>query len=350
MKFSMLIALFIFSLQSQAQSSTGPKALYNGDSRVEVVEHPDNRMQEYAQSVAGMVRRFRLLDRNPFANTPSMNDLNREIEALTTKSLHQRDQADISRVIERYLEQTRQGRTLEDSVATPYERSKYYYFDLGRTLNRNMNICRDERFSEQPILPDCTGFLIAPDLIATAGHCVENEYQCQSFSWVFGFVEGVTRFPEDDVYHCKEIVNRRFSLASFITRDFAIIRLDRPVVNREPLPLRLNGRVRVGEPLGVIGHPSGLPMKVADDASVRRARIGFFYTDLDTFQGNSGSPVFNMDTGLVEGILVEGEEDYFFDSTSHCYRTRYFERSNRSNAAEKVFRINRIPGLKKLID
>ena len=32
--------------------------------------------------------------------------------------------------------------------------------------------------------------------------------------------------------------------------------------------------------------------------------------NLDTYGGNSGSAVFNAKTGLVEGILVRGEQDY----------------------------------------
>jgi hypothetical protein len=35
-----------------------------------------------------------------------------------------------------------------------------------------------------------------------------------------------------------------------------------------------------------------------------------FLTNLDTFYGNSGSPVFNLNTLLVEGILVSGDSDY----------------------------------------
>ena len=36
----------------------------------------------------------------------------------------------------------------------------------------------------------------------------------------------------------------------------------------------------------------------------------FFVANLDTYGGNSGSPVFNSDTHEVEGILVRGEADF----------------------------------------
>ncbi|WP_420540401.1 S46 family peptidase (plasmid) [Paenibacillus polymyxa] len=41
----------------------------------------------------------------------------------------------------------------------------------------------------------------------------------------------------------------------------------------------------------------------------------FFVANLDTYGGNSGSPVFNSDTHEVEGILVRGED---------CTRTTEF--------------------------
>ncbi|MEI8190645.1 MAG: hypothetical protein WCI75_13115 [candidate division NC10 bacterium] len=37
---------------------------------------------------------------------------------------------------------------------------------------------------------------------------------------------------------------------------------------------------------------------------------GYFVANLDTYGGNSGSAVFSATTGLVEGILVRGENDY----------------------------------------
>jgi V8-like Glu-specific endopeptidase len=59
-----------------------------------------------------------------------------------------------------------------------------------------------------------------------------------------------------------------------------------------------------------MGHPSGLPMKYADGAKVFGNFDNYFSTNLDTFGGNSGSPVFNAKTNEVVGILVRGDIDY----------------------------------------
>ena len=45
----------------------------------------------------------------------------------------------------------------------------------------------------------------------------------------------------------------------------------------------------------------------------------FFTANLDTFGGNSGAPVFDMNTGLVEGIVVRGESDFNYDSDRSCF-------------------------------
>ena len=69
-----------------------------------------------------------------------------------------------------------------------------------------------------------------------------------------------------------------------------------------------------------MGHPSGLPLKYADGARVFETENDYFSTNLDTFGGNSGSPVFNADTLEVEGILVRGDTDYVMDFESNGER------------------------------
>jgi hypothetical protein len=91
--------------------------------------------------------------------------------------------------------------------------------------------------------------------------------------------------------------------------DYAIIELDREVLDREPVRLNLDSIARKDDRLLIMGHPMGLPLKVASNARVIKNGKKFFATNLDSFQGNSGSPVFNVNTGEVEGILVRGKAD-----------------------------------------
>ena len=47
--------------------------------------------------------------------------------------------------------------------------------------------------------------------------------------------------------------------------------------------------------------------------------IGYFSANLDTYGGNSGSPVFNATDGTVEGILVRGNQDFVINV--NCFRS-----------------------------
>ena len=52
-------------------------------------------------------------------------------------------------------------------------------------------------------------------------------------------------------------------------QDFFEEQLDRKVVGKTPLKFRSQGTVSEGEDLVVIGHPTGLPTKIADGARVK---------------------------------------------------------------------------------
>ena len=188
----------------------------------------------------------------------------------------------------------------------------------GNTLE-SRGICSTARFSKQITAASCSGFLVGPDLLVTAGHCITSQRDCESFSWVFDYNvksdDQSLDFSVDtsSVYKCSKIISQDLSRST--KNDFALIRLDREVNDRTPLEFRQEGEVELDTPLVVIGHPSGLPTKIADGAWVRSNESEYYFvTNLDTFGGNSGSAVFNTDTGVVEGILVRGEQDYVWDS------------------------------------
>ena len=192
-------------------------------------------------------------------------------------------------------------------------------FDLSetRTLERSMNLCASEKFSQQPLAATCSGFLVGKDTIVTAGHCYKSfdlpQNVCKNFAWVFDYnMKSVSHDPTKsisiaNIYHCKSVA--RVVLDNQM--DYAIIKLDRPVVGRSPLKFRTSGKIDPKAPLMVIGHPSGLPTKISDGARITQNNEPTrFSTTLDTFQGNSGSAVFNSQTGQVEGILIMGKNDY----------------------------------------
>ncbi|MBX3020656.1 MAG: trypsin-like peptidase domain-containing protein [Bdellovibrionales bacterium] len=195
-------------------------------------------------------------------------------------------------------------------------------FDM-QPYGQSERLCADEPFYQQGEVADCSGFLVAPDILVTAGHCVNSRAECKSYHFVSGFfVQYANHVPDrvrsDQVYECRELIA---SGLSGDKGDFAVIRLDRPVDGASPLPVRAAGEIRVGAPLVLAGYPMGLPLKIAAGASVRSVTHGQFYTNTDSYIGNSGSALINPEAGWVEGILIDGEADFVWDTKSKCQRS-----------------------------
>lgn len=203
----------------------------------------------------------------------------------------------------------------------------------------------------------CSGFLVGPDLLATAGHCLPSQRHCDEYQWIFDFsIDRGTSYQlgsrefdveSHHVYACKEILDQLVDRKT--GDDYALIRLDREVLDRTPLEFRREEEVSTNTSLVVIGNPRGLPTKMASDAWVRdNTADAFFVANLDTFRGNSGSAVLNAYSGIVEGILVRGEQDYDFDQEHRCQRPKVCEING--CRGEDVTRITRIAKLLKLTD
>jgi V8-like Glu-specific endopeptidase len=176
------------------------------------------------------------------------------------------------------------------------------------------DLCSSERFAQQPVAAFCSGVLVGADLVATAGHCLEHkEADLPGMRFVFGFcMKNATTaqvvIPKADVYTGVAVVGHKLTQAG---TDWSVVRLDRPVTNRTPAKIRRLGKLDDQQRVHVIGHPCGLPLKIAAGARVRDNASGaFFVANLDTYGGNSGSPVFSSATYEVEGLLVRGDTDF----------------------------------------
>lgn len=189
----------------------------------------------------------------------------------------------------------------------PFKDGVYALFAM--TYQQRMNLCPGQPFAEQPTAAVCSGFLVAPNLVVTAGHCVRDQDECENHYFVFDYAKKEKQqseyfFMESEVYQCKKIIKREQGVA-----DYAIIELDRSVETRVPLNIRRQGAIGRGDQVMLIGHPVGLPSKIADGGFVQSVGDRITAT-VDAFLANSGSAVINSQTGLVEGLLVAGEPDY----------------------------------------
>lgn len=250
-------------------ASAALPAIYGADDRIEVREHPDPAVREFARtSTAALVFAHRLR----------------------------------------------------------FERGDTVAFDTT-TLGAAKDLCEGERFREQPALAGCTGTLIDGDLVLTAGHCLgstpsEAQRLCRSMAIVFDF-----RYPDtgeltlhaNDVAFCRDVVVRQFVEGSGTAPDYAIIQLDRGM-GLERKPASVAWRAVVPEESTIlIGNGAGLPTKVDTGGVVleEQTHPEFFRVNSDGFVGGSGSPL--LDKALqVLGVQSRGGRDFTYDDG--CYR------------------------------
>ena len=199
------------------------------------------------------------------------------------------------------------------------------------------NLCPDERFADQLSAAYCSGVLVESDVVLTAGHCLkevsgaEKAPALSDVRFVFGFfveregARGRTQFAPELIYEGREVIAGRFptNRGGAKGEDWALVRLDRsvPAAVATAVPVKGKNKIPDGASLEVLGYPSGLPLKYAVGGAVRKnSDTAFFVTNLSTFQGNSGSGVFDSNTGELVGILARGEIDYYFDESRGCAR------------------------------
>ena len=163
----------------------------------------------------------------------------------------------------------------------------------------------------------------------TAGHCLTAS-ACRSTLFVFDYVweDGTLGVIEDDdVFRCAGIEARRPPNSIGLDPEYAVFRLDRPATGR-PVATATPAGIRslaVGDPLTMLGYPSGVPLKVDVGGRVRGLGSFTFSGTVDAFGGNSGSGVFRG-TELV-GVLLGGAQDYTFDAARNCLRVNRLRES-----------------------
>ncbi len=215
----------------------------------------------------------------------------------------------------------------------------HYFHDEydQRPYGETVGLCKDEKFVDQKSFGHCTAFLIHPNIVVSAGHCmlptgsVENQAHsyCENFSFWFGYND-LTRpihalgaiIPKKDVAHCKRVIyaeNNQKTEPEDNPIDFAIYELDKPVTHIQPLNVSLK-ELRRGQTVATIGHPQGLPAKYSGLSRLLQNYDTTLSAFMDTLSGNSGGPAFNS-KGDVVGILISGHQhDTYKDKKERCHR------------------------------
>jgi len=201
-------------------------------------------------------------------------------------------------------------------------------------------MCTGELFATQTAPGLCTGFLVNEDILVTAGHCLEK-ISCSDTSIIFDFYmqadNSLVALTKENVFECSKVIAKETPTTENPYTDYAIIKLDHPT-DRPALDFATDDHLEAQDQVAVIGYPSGLPLKAASDAFVisNGNEDPFFITNLDTFGGNSGSPVINMDTYQVEGIVVSGMSDYALSEDTACIQVNRCPDNGGVNCAGEI--------------
>lgn len=152
---------------------------------------------------------------------------------------------------------------------------------------------------------NCTGFLIAPNLMMTNWHCISQPWQLDTAVAVFGY-EAAPAMVETHPFTKIEAMNEQL--------DFSILRLAHTPSSRWPVARLDLTSVQNDQGLVLIQHPSdqhkvisrvGCAVLAATDTD-RPQNANDFSHLCDADGGSSGSPTISETTGRVVGLHYGG--------------------------------------------
>lgn len=197
---------------------------------------------------------------------------------------------------------------------------KKHNVDNFISISERSNLCEDEKFATENSIGECSSFLVAPNIMMTAGHCIymwDNtpETFCDNFAFVFDYYKDKT--THDEVYECKSVIYAINDFKNY--KDIALVLLDKKVMSRKPL--KVSTRLKLGAQVASVGSPLGAPLKLSKEGTIQNISERSFEYSLDLFAGNSGSPIFDIEQEAVIGVHTYGSTlGITLDEESKCNR------------------------------
>jgi hypothetical protein len=219
-------------------------------------------------------------------------------------------------------------------------------------VRKKLALCAGENtwdFCEQPGFVECTAFAISEWLVVTAGHCINPYNGWKDYYFVYGNKtrdkDAIYSFSQSQVYEATELVER---IQDDNGLDIAVVRVNKKIP-RSKIVTVSSKAFNPETSVYMIGHPLGVPLKYSKCRKItENSNINYFLAEMDSFMGNSGSPVFNRSEGCAEGMLVSGDLDFLRDIKKDNCKLFVVCGENFECRGEKVIRLSEIMKLTKV--
>lgn len=202
-------------------------------------------------------------------------------------------------------------------------------------------ICETERFAKHPVMRnDCSGILVGPKKLLLPGNCITEHY-CSNglFYFMFnyrhedaGILDNMRN--RNDFYQCKKILKRVYDPNTAMS--YAIIELNKEVKGITPVAIAKENVIDPKDELVAIGHPEGMPIKIANDAYVTDQNETHFLVSSDISGRSKGTAIFNLKTHELVGMLIYGTKNYDFSDGDYCQKAPVLPLSETKELALKV--------------
>jgi V8-like Glu-specific endopeptidase len=211
------------------------------------------------------------------------------------------------------------------------------YWKIITKKLEDKGVCKDEKFSDQDTIRiGCSAVLIGKKKVLTGGNCISS-FTCNNdlYYWTFGYYKGTSdqsfeKLHKKNFFKCKEIVKRVYDPAS--GRSFAIFTLKKDVKGIKPVKVS-TVPLKDTDELIIMGHPSGLPLKIAEGAAVIDQDQSLFISNSDIRGETVGSMAFNKKTKELVGLLIYGTYNYQYSYETYCNQVSRSE----NNQAQELF-------------
>jgi V8-like Glu-specific endopeptidase len=188
---------------------------------------------------------------------------------------------------------------------------------VDKSIGEKMNLCNTERFYHQPSEAIGTAFLLDSTHVLTAYHNIKNLPNDRlvlvtGYEYLYYSRNLRVKLPKTDIYKIKQV---KLSTSNL---DFVTLQLDRPITNRTIPTYDTTGREFSGTSIFTVGYPLGMPLKtISNGRVVKSFDPNHYLVSIDAYRGNSGSPIFDIETGNIIGMLIGGDAD--IEKNGSCY-------------------------------